>query len=133
YTTPDGKITDAQAEALDLVADLPPPEASLPDELYGPKGKQKIGASWAINSDAMAEDLKRHDYQVKADAISGMVKINGLEKANNIQCLNITGEMRVAKAKVKLENDPNNGAITMKNASIESTFSWLLPIDPALN
>src|SRR5438045_830911 len=62
YTTPDGKITDAQAEALDLVADLPPPDAALPDELYGPKGRQKIGASWEINSNAMAEDLKRHDY-----------------------------------------------------------------------
>jgi len=133
FTTPDGKLTDDQSEALDLVADLPAPDAALPDELYGPKSRQKIGSSWSVNSSAMAEDLKRHDYQVKPDDISGSVKINGLEKANNVECLNITGDMKVAKAKVKLENDPNNAAITMKNATIDSNFSWLLPIDPALN
>ena len=116
------------------MADLPPPSAALPDELYGPKGRQKIGASWEINSNAMAEDLKRNDYQVKPDAITGSVKIEGMEKANNVQCLNITGDMKVARAKVKLENDPDaNAAITMKNASIDSSFSWLLPVDPALN
>jgi len=131
YTAADGKLTDVQKEALDLVADLPPPNAALGDELYGPKGPQKIGDSWSVNSAAMAEDLKRHEYQVKPDAVSGTMKLNGLEKANGIQCLNITGDMKVARAKMKSANDAN--AATIRNATIESTFSWLLPVDPSLN
>src|SRR5438045_4513780 len=73
YTAADGKLTDEQTEALDLVADLPPPNAALADELYGPKGPQKIGATWSVNPEGMAEDLKRHEYQAKPDAISGTV------------------------------------------------------------
>ncbi|HEV8291732.1 MAG TPA: hypothetical protein VGP94_07395, partial [Tepidisphaeraceae bacterium] len=131
YTLADGKLTDEQKEALDLVADLPPPNAALADDLYGPKGPQTIGASWSVNAAAMAEDLKRHDYQAKPDAISGTMKLNGLEKANGIQCLNITGDMKVARAKMKSSNEGN--AVSIRNATIESTFSWLLPVDPALN
>jgi hypothetical protein len=131
YTAADGKLSDEQKEALDLVADLPPPNAALADDLYGPKGPQKIGASWPVNSRAMAEDLKRHDYQVKPDAVGGTIKLNGLEKANGIQCLNITGDMKVAKAKMKSSNEGNAAAI--RNATLESSFSWLLPVDPSLN
>lgn len=131
YTAADGKLSDEQRAALDLVADLPPPNAALADDLYGPKGAQKIGASWSVKSSAMAEDLKRHDYQAKPDAISGTVKLNGLEKANGIQCLNITGEMKVARARMKPGNDER--ALPIRNASIDSNFSWLLPVDPSLN
>jgi len=132
YTLNDGKVTDEQAEALDLVADLPPPDAALADDLYGPKGRQKVGASWDINSAAMAEDLKRHDYQVKPEAVSGTVKLNGLERVDGIQCLQLTGEMKVNRAKIKTA-DEGNTPITIRNVSIESSFNWLLPVDPALN
>jgi hypothetical protein len=84
-----------------------------------------------VNPGAMAEDLKRNDFQAKPDAISGTVKLNGLEKANGIQCLNITGDMKVARAKMKSNNEGN--ASSIRNATIESTFSWLLPVDPSLN
>jgi hypothetical protein len=131
YTLADGQLNEAQKEALDLVADLPPPNAALADELYGPKGPQKIGASWSVNSAALAEDLKRNDFQAKPDAISGSMKLNGLEKANGIQCLNITGDMKVARAKMNSKNEGN--AVAIKNATIDSNFSWLLPVDPALN
>src|SRR5438445_2840318 len=120
YTAADGKLTDEQIEALDLVADLPPPNAALADELYGPKGPQKIGASWSVNPSTMAEDLKRHEYQVKPDAISGTVKLNGLEKANGIQCLNITGEMKVTRAKTRSSDDEK--AVAIRNATLESTY-----------
>ena len=132
YTAADGKLTDEQTQALDLVADLPPPNAALADELYGPKGPQKIGATWSVNPEAMAEDLKRHEYQAKPDAISGTVKLNGLEKANGVQCLNITGDMKVARAKMKSSNE-EKPAVAIRNASIDSTFSWLLPVDPSVN
>ena len=79
----------------------------------------------------IAEDLKRNDFLVKPDAISGTVKLNGLEKSSGIQCLNITGEMKVARAKMKPSNDEH--ALPLRNATIESSFSWLLPVDPALN
>lgn len=131
YTAADGKLTEEQTQALDLVADLPPPNAALADELYGPKGPQKIGASWSVSPEAMAEDLKRHEYQVKPDAISGTVKLNGLEKANGVQCLNITGDMKVARAKMKTNGDEK--AVPIRNATIDSTFSWLLPVDPSQN
>ena len=132
YSTADGKkLTEEQKEAIDLVADLPPPNAALADELYGPKTAQKIGASWSVNSSAMAEDLKRNEFIAKPDAISGTVKLNGLEKANGVQCLNITGDMKVAKAKMKPSGDEKSSPI--RNASIESTFSWLLPVDPSSN
>ena len=113
------------------MADLPPPNAALADELYGPKGPQKIGGSWSVSPEAMAEDLKRHEYLVKPDAISGTVKLNGLEKANGVQCMNITGDMKVAKAKMKSSGDEKTTPI--RNATIDSSFSWLLPVDPALN
>jgi len=128
----DGKqLTEEQKEALDLVADLPPPNAALPDDLYGPKEPQKIGASWSVNASAMAEDLKRNDFMAKPDAISGTVKLNGLEKANGVQCLNITGDMKVARAKMKTGGEDKSVAI--RNATIESNFSWLLPVEPGLN
>ena len=132
YSIADGKkLTEEQKEALDLVADLPPPNAALVDELYGPKGAQKIGDSWSVNSGAMADDLKRNDFQAKPDAIGGTVKLNGLEKANGVQCLNITGDMKVARAKMKPSGDEKSSPI--RNATIESSFSWLLPVDPSLN
>ena len=132
YTVADGKkLTEEQKDAIDLVADLPPPNAALADELYGPKGAQKIGDSWSVSGSAIAEDLKRNDFVVKPDAISGTVKLNGLEKSSGIQCLNITGEMKVARAKMKPSNDEH--ALPLRNATIESSFSWLLPVDPALN
>lgn len=131
YTLTDGKITEEQKEALDLVADLPPPNAALADDLYGPKGAQKIGASWSVTAGAMAEDLKRNDFVAKPDAISGTVKLNGLEKANGVQCLNLTGDMKVARAKMKPSKEGNDTGI--RNATIESSFSWLLPVDPSLN
>jgi len=131
YTAADGKLTEEQTQALDLVADLPPPNAALADELYGAKGPQKIGATWSVSPEAMAEDLKRHEYLVKPDAISGTVKLNGLEKANGVQCLNITGDMKVAKAKMKASGDEK--AVPIRSATIDSSFSWLLPVDPALN
>ncbi|HEV8604553.1 MAG TPA: hypothetical protein VGQ99_04265 [Tepidisphaeraceae bacterium] len=132
YAAADGKLTDEQIEALDLVADLPAPDAALADELYGPKGRQKIGDTWSVNAGAMAEDLKRHDYQVKPDAISGSLKLNGREKANGVQCLNITGETKVQRAKMKAA-DEANAPISIRNVTMESTFSWLLPVDSSLN
>jgi hypothetical protein len=84
-----------------------------------------------VNAGAMAEDLKRNDFVAKPDAISGTVKLNGLEKANGVQCLNITGDMKVAKAKMKPSREGND--IAIRNATIESTFSWLLPVDPGSN
>src|SRR4051812_3494482 len=57
YSMADGKqLTEEQKEAIDLVADLPPPNAALADDLYGPKEPQKIGASWSVNAGAMVED-----------------------------------------------------------------------------
>jgi hypothetical protein len=128
YTVPGRKLTEAQIDALDLVADLQPPDAALADALYGPKGKQKIGASWDVSSAAMAEDLKRNDYQVKPESITGSMKINALEKSNGIDCLNISGEMKVSKAKMKPSDD-----VPVRNVTMESTFTWLLPVDPSLN
>jgi hypothetical protein len=132
YTVKEGKLTDAQTEALDLVADLPAKEAALADDLYGVKGRQKIGATWEVSSAAMAEDLKRNDYQAKPDAITGSVKLEGLEKANGIQCLHLKGEMKVNRAKFKAP-DEANARMAIRNVTIESNFSWLLPVDVSLN
>jgi hypothetical protein len=132
YTIPNGKLKDTQTEALDLVADLPPPDAALADDLYGPRGKQKVGATWDVNSANMAEDLKRHEYQVKPETITGTVKLEGIEKANGIDCLKIDGEMKVAKAKMKTPEEAKN-EVTIRNVTMESSFSWLLPVDPSLN
>ena len=39
--------------------------------------------------------------------------------------------MKVARAKMRSSDDEK--AVAIRNATIESTFSWLLPVDPSLN
>jgi tetratricopeptide (TPR) repeat protein len=126
------KIKDAPLPA-ELQASLGRVLGAIKDEggddiMFGTSSRQKEGATWNVTSEAMAADLnKRGGMTVKAEDVSGTVSVTGTGKVDDIDCMNISGEVLV-----KQFTAPVPPGMDLKSAELKAVFTRALPVNPTL-
>ena len=134
FFSKDGSELPKEAsEALDLAISLDTGDELTDDELFGTKDKQKVGASWKVNPEGVARDAQRVGVDVKPEDVEGSFKLDGVEKSGDLECLKLSGSLKMKKMGRKDDEDdglPEGFAV--ESSSMEAKFGGLFPLDPAL-
>lgn len=65
------------------------------DEVYDPKGPQKVGKSWKINSAVAARNLAKTGINVQVDQIIGNATLEQVAEIEGTPCFKVRGEMSI--------------------------------------
>lgn len=125
-----GKLTPDKEYALSLVASLASPNSATSDDLYGVKGKQKVGASWSANAEAIAKDAKRHQREIDPKDVKGTITFKGVKDIDGVEYVELDGKVAVAKFML---NDPERKSLPegfkSTGGETETTFTAHVPTD----
>ena len=131
-TLKDGELTNEQKSALDIVASLPRTKSPTADEFFGTKEKQRIGASWPVNADVLADDAKSFGMIFDREKTAGTVKLEGVETKDGIEFLRLTADTKVGAYTMETPKDWNlPPGMAFTTGTIDMAFNGLLPVDPA--
>lgn len=78
---------------LDVAVDLPTTRET-DDELVGTDKPQRIGDSWPVHSEVIADSLGI-GATLKKEDVTGQTKLAGLAKVGGIECLDVRTEMKI--------------------------------------
>jgi hypothetical protein len=130
----DGKELSKQAsDALELVISLDTGDTVSDDEMFGTKDKQKVGGEWPVTAEAVARDAGRVGVIVKPADVEGSFKLEGVEKVGNVDCVKLSGSLKMKKLLRK--DDEDDGlpkGFTVTGGSMEARYGGLFPVDPDL-
>lgn len=129
YTQQGKPLAEPLSNDLDSVASLPDPAGAKTDDLYGTDNKQHPGSTWSVNGEKLAQDWKRHHYEFSKDSVKGTVKLEGIEKADGVDCLLVTAQVKVEDPRFNPPDDWNEKGV--KAGPIELSLTGMLPIDPS--
>ena len=121
------------AEALDLAISLDTGDELNDDELFGTKEKQKVGAAWPVNREGVSKDADRVGVVVKPEDVEGSFRLEGLEKAGDVECLKLSGSLKMKKLTRK--DDEDDGlpeGFSVESGSMEAKYGGLFPVDPSV-
>jgi hypothetical protein len=125
FVLTNGRLTREAEDLLGLLLDTGTP-GRTDDEVFGIVEPQPVGGRWPIQAEVAAQDLKATGIIVDPAALSGELELTGVETANSIECLRVSGRM-VA--------DPFRPAVppgdSVEKARMEATFVGLFPTDPS--
>src|SRR5215216_1467976 len=81
FSMKDGdELPKEASEALDLAISLDTGDEVTDDEMFGTKEKQRVGAAWKVNGEAVSKDAARVGVIVKPDDVEGSFQLDGAEK-----------------------------------------------------
>jgi len=118
-----GRVAPEVAEALQLVISIEK-DAGNDDDAIGTRERKKIGESWHVNPEAVAQDLRRQKVEVTKQSVSGTVTLAGLVKVGGIDCLDVRGTMTLKDIRPPLEE-----GFRVDNSDARITFSMKPPVD----
>lgn len=128
-----GELSKDAKEALDLVISLDTNDTVTDDQMFGTKEKKKVGESWPADAKAVAEDAKRVNVTIDPADVEGSFKIDGVEQAQGVECLRLSGNLKVKKLTRKADEDKENGGLpegfAVDGGSMESKYAGLFPVD----
>ena len=128
-----GELPKEATEALDLAISLDSGDEYTDDEMFGTKERQKVGGSWPVEREKVAKDAKRVGVVVKPEDVEGSFKLDGLEKVGEVECLKISGGLKMKKLSRK--DDEDDGlpeGFSVESGSMDAKYGGLFPVDPAL-
>ena len=121
------------SEALDLAISLDSGDELNDDELFGTKEKQRVGGAWPVNREGVSKDAERVGVVVKPEDVEGSFRLEGLEKAGDVECLKLSGSLKMKKLMRKDDEDdglPEGFAV--ETGSMDAKYGGLFPVDPAM-
>ena len=134
FSLKDGaELPKEASDALDLAISLDTGDEYNDDELFGTKEKQKVGGSWPVNREHVAKDAGRVGVIVKPGDVEGSFKLDGVEKAGDVECLRLSGVLKMKKLERK--DDEDDGlpeGFTVESGSMEAKYGGLFPVDPSV-
>ena len=127
------EVSKQAADALELVISLDTGDTVSDDEMFGTKDKQKVGGEWPVAGEAVAKDAGRVGVIVQPADVEGSFKLEGVEKSGDVDCLKLSGSLKMKKLLRK--DDEDDGlpeGFTVTGGSMEARYGGLFPVDPAL-
>jgi len=127
YLIKDEPAPQGLARLLDLV--IPVKEEGKPDKdpTFGTKQRQKVGDSWAVNSELIAKGLSGKALKVAAENVSGKTTLVEAVTVGDVKCLRLKVEVTLQNVSFPLPP----GSKTLE-ATIGIGVEAVLPVDPAL-
>jgi hypothetical protein len=123
------------AEALELVISLDTNDKLNDDDLLGTKEKKKVGESWPVTPEAIAKDSERVGVVVKPEDVEGSFRLDGVEKVGEVECLKMSGNLRVKKLLTKADATEDDGlpeGFVVDKGSMEAKYTGLFPVDASV-
>jgi hypothetical protein len=110
---------------LDVVVDLPITPGT-DDDLFGTAKPQRIGDSWPVHSEIIADSLGML-AAIKKEDVTGQTKLAGLAKVEGIECLAVHTETKIKNCA------PAAGpGATVLQAELTATQQVNVPLDPSM-
>jgi hypothetical protein len=128
-----GELPKEATEALDLAISLDTGDEYTDDEMFGTKDKQKVGGSWPVEREKVARDAGRVGVIIKPEDVEGSFRLDGLEKTGGVECLKVSGSLKMKKLSRK--DDEDDGlpeGFTVESGSMEAKYGGLFPLDPSV-
>jgi hypothetical protein len=94
------------------------------DDIFGTKGRKKVGDSWPINSTAAANDFSKDVFPVKPENISGSTAVKELVTVGNQKCLVISATMAMRDLL-----PPAPQGLEAQPGEANAVFSGIFPVD----
>ena len=130
-----GELTKDATDALDLVISLDTNDTLTDDDLLGTKDKKKVGQSWPVTSENVAKDSERVGVVVKPGDVEGSFRIDGLEKKDDVECLKLSGNLKVKNLVTKADENEDDGlpeGFVVEGGSMEAKYAGLFPVDSSV-
>jgi hypothetical protein len=130
-----GELSKDATDALDLVISLDTNDKLTDDDLLGTKDKKKPGESWPVTAEAVAEDSERVGVIVKPQDVEGSFRLEGIEKVGEVECLRLSGNLKVKKLLTKADENEDDGlpeGLVVEGGSMEAKYAGLFPVDSSL-
>lgn len=130
-----GELTKEASEALELVISLDTNDKLTDDDLLGTKDKKKPGESWPVTSENIAKDSDRVGVVVKPQDVEGSFRLDGLEKVGDIECLKLSGNLKVKDLVTKADENEDDGlpeGFVVEGGSMEAKYTGLFPVDSSI-
>ena len=130
-----GELTKEATDALDLVISLDTNDKLTDDDLLGTKEKKKAGESWPVTAENIAKDMERVGVIVKPADVEGSFRLDGLEKKDDVECLKLSGNLKVKDLRAKADDNEDDGlpeGFVVTGGSMEAKYSGLFPVDTSV-
>jgi hypothetical protein len=137
FTLQDGTpLAEGASEALELVISLDTGDTLTDDDLFGTREKKAVGDTWPVAPEAVSKDAERVGVVVRPGDVDGLFKLDGMEKAEGVDCLRLSGSLKMKKLTRRAdENDDDSGlpeGFVVTGGSMEARYSGLFPVDASV-
>ena len=124
FTVDQGELSDEAKEALGLVFRMGEEDGFNDDKIYGTTQRQPVGGTWPVNQQAASEEGKADKFMFEPSDIVASLKIEGVEKVGEVECLRIGGQTEIKK----FTSEAPEG-MTFDTGSLKAKYSGLFPVD----
>jgi hypothetical protein len=128
-TATSGNFTIQDDVLLRSVLPLPRVDDTTDDDVYGTAKKQAVGESWNVRPDQVLRSWAAAGYKLKAQHVSGTVKLKSAEMVDGVECLRVSGRTKIEHFLPPALDIPQG--IDIGDATTELKFTRLLPEDPS--
>jgi hypothetical protein len=118
-----------KAELIDALLNVSAEEEATDDEVFGAKGKVKVGDEWNADREALATEMKRQNLDgLKAEDFKATARVAETASVNGQPGLRVVCEMKFDSPNASL---PNVGeGMKTKRVKAEVRSEMDLPVDP---
>jgi hypothetical protein len=128
-TAASGTLTIEDDVLLRSVLPLPRAEDVTDDDVYGSAKPQAVGESWSIRPDQLVRSWAAAGYKLKAQNVSGNVRVKSAETVDGVECVRVAGRAKIEHFLPPGLDIPDR--LPIDDATCETKFTRLLPVDPA--
>jgi len=123
-----GSLPPLAEQALHLVVSTY--RGDVPDEdlIFGSRLPRDVGETWGFHRQAFADAMRTTGAIVDPERLEGQVRLERLERIEDVDCLRITAEVQVPAFSM---SDLPRG-VELERGNAEVTVSGLFPVDPSL-
>ncbi|NUP08043.1 MAG: hypothetical protein HOW73_18510 [Polyangiaceae bacterium] len=82
-------------EALDEVVSLALSKGPSDDQVFGTRKPRVVGESWPVPVESARRTFAARSIRVPEGAITGEMKLAGVDVVNDVECLEVVGSMRI--------------------------------------
>ena len=128
-TATSGAFTIEDDRYLRTVLPMPRLDETCDDDLFGSAKRQNVGDTWNVRPDQVLRSWAAAGYKLKAQNVSGNVKLKSAEMVDGVECVRVTGRAKIEHFLPPAVDIPDG--IEPGDATTEIKFTKLLPADPA--
>lgn len=125
FTVKGEKVDAATEKALSIVIDTADAEQKSDDDTsFGTDQPQKVGGTWPVHGEAIANELTRRGMAVKAENVKGTGKLAEVKQVDGKDVLTVVVDVTIDGVKPPLP--PN---VTVESGSLSLHMAGQLPAD----